>query len=144
MANRLKKLMAPLLKEECNKAFQRGFEEGKQAGWDERVLSYENEIECLKTVIKGLEERAAPRFLWKDGEIIPLDREWTPVSKRLPEYKMEVLTHAKMGTSGHFYSVDELYMCDDEIGWMNEEGFIPQRAAQVTHWMPLPEPPKGE
>ena len=48
MATRLKKMLAPLLEEECNKAFQRGFEEGKQAGWEKRVLAYENEIDCLK------------------------------------------------------------------------------------------------
>lgn len=48
MATRLKKLMNPILKEECNKAFKRGFEEGKAAGWEKRVLAYENEIECLK------------------------------------------------------------------------------------------------
>lgn len=48
MANRLKKLMAPMLKEECNKAFQRGFEEGKAAGWEKRILAYENEIDCLR------------------------------------------------------------------------------------------------
>ena len=48
MATRLKKLLNPILKEECNKAFQRGFEEGKAAGWEKRVLAYENEIQCLK------------------------------------------------------------------------------------------------
>ena len=54
MANRLKKLMAPILKEECNKAFLRGFEEGKAAGWQKRVLAYENEIECQKKQIDFL------------------------------------------------------------------------------------------
>ena len=54
MATRLKKLMAPILKEECNKAFQRGFEEGKAAGWEKRVLAYENEIQCLKLQVDFL------------------------------------------------------------------------------------------
>ena len=57
MANRLKKLLAPILKEECNKAFQRGFEEGKQAGWDKRILAYENEITFLKNIISGLTKK---------------------------------------------------------------------------------------
>ena len=52
MATRLKKLMDPILKEECNKAFQRGFEEGKAAGWEKRILAYENEIDCLKKQLK--------------------------------------------------------------------------------------------
>lgn len=54
MATRLKKLMKPILKEECNKAFRRGFEEGKAAGWEKRVLAYENEIECQKKQIDFL------------------------------------------------------------------------------------------
>ena len=54
MATRLKKILNPIRKEECNKAFKRGFEKGKQAGWDEKVIAYENEIEFLKTVIRGL------------------------------------------------------------------------------------------
>ena len=49
MATRLKKLMEPMLKDECNKAFKRGFEEGKAAGFEKKILEYENEIECLKT-----------------------------------------------------------------------------------------------
>lgn len=54
MATRFKKMLEPILKEECNKAFKRGFEEGKAAGWDERILAYENEIEFLKSIIRGL------------------------------------------------------------------------------------------
>ena len=54
MATRLKKLMAPMLKAECDKAFKRGFEEGKAAGWQKRVLAYENEIECQKKQIDFL------------------------------------------------------------------------------------------
>ena len=48
MATRLKKLMEPILKNECNEALKRGFEEGKAAGFEKKILEYENEIECLK------------------------------------------------------------------------------------------------
>ena len=34
--------------------FMRGFEEGKQAGFEKKVLAYENQIEFLKTLIRGL------------------------------------------------------------------------------------------
>ena len=54
MANRLKKILKPILDKECTEAFKRGFEEGKQARWDKRILAYENEIEFLKAVIRGL------------------------------------------------------------------------------------------
>ena len=48
--NRLKKVMKPILEEE----YKRGFEDGKQAGWDKRILVYKNEIEFLKNIIRGL------------------------------------------------------------------------------------------
>ena len=54
MATRRKKLMAPIIKEECNKAFLRGFQEGKTAGWDNRMLAYENEMKCLNAQIDFL------------------------------------------------------------------------------------------
>ena len=50
--NRLKKMMAPILEED----FKRGFEEGKQAGWDERILAYENEIKFLKALLERILE----------------------------------------------------------------------------------------
>lgn len=135
MANRLKKMIAQLLKEECNKAFKRGFEEGKQAGWDKRVLSYENEVEFLKTVIKALEERSAPRFLFKDGEIIPLNyQEWIPVTKRLPEDYATVLAYDGSSVEPSLYSSKRGFWTYDQY----ESDYI----SGVTHWMPLPEPPK--
>ena len=58
---------------------------------------------------------------------------WIPVTERLPEHgwylaygptiKMEVL---------HFHSVEEV--------WSSERYYD----IEVTHWMPLPEPPKEE
>ena len=56
MATRFKKLLAPILKEECDKAFRRGFEEGMRAGFDQKVKAYENEIELLKKVAAALSE----------------------------------------------------------------------------------------
>lgn len=67
---------------------------------------------------------------------------WIPVTERLPEYHKEVLTRSKMGTSGHHYSMAKLWMIDDELGWVFDDGFEPQDIAEITHWMPLPEPPK--
>ena len=49
MATRLKKLMTPILKQKCTEAFKAGFEKGKAAGWEKRILAYENQIKCLRT-----------------------------------------------------------------------------------------------
>ena len=65
---------------------------------------------------------------------------WIPITERLPKYGDWVLGIGKRkgyyvceyrGLS-HFYSGDE--------PWFSSKG----RAVNVTHWMPLPEPPKED
>lgn len=53
MANRLKKLMNPILKQKCSEAFQAGYRKGLENGWKQKLMSYESEIECLKTMLKA-------------------------------------------------------------------------------------------
>ena len=61
-------------------------------------------------------------------------QEWISVKDRLPEDQEEVLvcTRSKNGIR----NIDKGYMAIDR--------FIHRGCAEVTHWMPLPEPPKGE
>lgn len=59
------------------------------------------------------------------------DRRWIPVAERLPEKPTKCLVYTKRGKYG-----------GHEITYYNE-GFYLQYS-NVTHWMPLPEPPKGE
>ena len=56
-------------------------------------------------------------------------QEWIPVTERLPDKLMKCLVHTKRG---EYYGYD--------ITCYNQ-GFYLQYA-NVTHWMPLPEPPK--
>lgn len=63
-------------------------------------------------------------------------KKWIPVTERLPETEDHVLaaTQNKKGT----YNIVKAYYCHDLGTWaagMN---------SNVTHWMPLPEPPKEE
>ena len=65
---------------------------------------------------------------------------WISVEERLPEHLTSVIVHRKDG--GIFVweffntsTTDECWMDDS----MNVYSFY-----DVTHWMPLPEPPKGE
>lgn len=64
--------------------------------------------------------------------------EWISVKDRLPEEKVDCIVHYK-----HAY-------CDNDDYWAigmcfyDGEKFQFGPAYKVTHWMPLPEPPKGE
>ena len=61
-------------------------------------------------------------------------QEWISVDDELPEDQEEVLvcTRSKNGIR----NIDKGYMAIDH--------FIHRGRAEVTHWMPLPNPPKGE
>ena len=51
MATRLDKIMEPILKEKCEKAFQAGYKKGLEDGWKNKQLAYENQIEFLKKLL---------------------------------------------------------------------------------------------
>ena len=65
-------------------------------------------------------------------------QKWVPVTDRLPEEKVNCIVHYK-----HAY-------CDNDDYWAigtcfyDGEKFQIGLAYKVTHWMPLPQPPKGE
>ena len=65
-------------------------------------------------------------------------QDWVSVKERLPQEKVNCIVHYK-----HAY-------CDNDDYWAigmcfyDGEKFQFDPAYKVTHWMPLPEPPKGE
>ena len=65
-------------------------------------------------------------------------QEWISVNDRLPEEKVNCIVHYK-----HAY-------CDNDDYWAigicfyDGEKFQMDWSYKVTHWMPLPKPPKGE
>lgn len=69
-------------------------------------------------------------------------QQWIPVTERLPEIDTEVLVcdiHAE------FIEVYKFVKDDfDEYYWRSEWGKNFLRFNDVTHWIPLPEPPKEE
>ena len=143
MATRLDKIMKPIIKEKCDKAFAKGYKMGFEAGGKNMALAYENEINSLKYSL-GRE-----RFLVKgNGEIIPLGPQWISVKDRLPDESGLYITFGCTAVP-----VRWLHNFDKDIGkfgaWWNYEPdgkehpryrFI--EAGNITHWMPLPEPPK--
>lgn len=74
---------------------------------------------------------------YADGKADAMPK-WIPVTERLPEEKVNCIVHYK-----HAY-------CDNDDYWAIGICFYDGKKFQmdwtykVTHWMPLPEPPKGE
>ena len=91
-------------------------------------------IELLKQ-IKYVSVENAANILIANGVTV---QEWISVNDRLPEEKVNCIVHYK-----HAY-------CDNDDYWAigtcfyDGEKFQIGLAYKVTHWMPLPQPPKGE
>ena len=64
---------------------------------------------------------------------------WIPVTERLPELHTKVLCCGKKG--GRFIAELSTWGKGNYLCWDKRNG---QGCPAVTHWMPLPEPPKGE
>ena len=64
-------------------------------------------------------------------------QEWISVKERLPQEKVDCIVHYK-----HAYCDNDDYW---EIGicFYDGEKFKMDLSYKVTHWMPLPKPPKG-
>ena len=82
----------------------------------------EEQREAVEFTIAALREQ-------REGKM-----EWISVRDRLPEDQVEVLvaTRSKNGVR----NIDKGYLAIDH--------FIHRGRAEVTHWMPLPEPPKED
>ena len=64
---------------------------------------------------------------------------WIPVTERLPEEYVNVLCHLRsLDRQSEYYSIDHLM--EDGQWWKAANSW----RFEVTHWMPLPEPPKEE
>lgn len=80
-------------------------------------------------------------------------QEWIPVTERLPELDKEVLLIVH-GWEDRLYYTGCLHRQESERSWLTGIeskasdwkiwGFSYLREPIVTHWMPLPNPPKGE
>ena len=83
----------------------------------------------------AIENKKIADYLIRHGVTV---REWISVDDRLPEEKVNCIVHYK-----HAY-------CDNDDYWAigicfyDGEKFRIGCAYKVTHWMPLPKPPKGE
>lgn len=72
---------------------------------------------------------------------------WIPVTERLPMYNVDVLVYRPAMAMKVLVSSYEGYYGEDDNEW--HEGWVRYGKglggnSVITHWMPLPTPPKGE
>lgn len=97
----------------------------------------------------GLYEVAADALEIQQKRIAELEEQlrWIPVTERMPDRNLPVLVRCTNTTISGGY-VTHIGSCDSEKFWFLKTqpgtASFPVREWQVTHWMPLPEPPKGE
>ena len=100
---------------------------------DSGVTVQEN-MEISDEFLKQLKN--APITNWKEEPSIEVVQEWISVDDRLPENGKEgVLIALRWG------EVD-IGWCED--GRWRSEFVNEYEDGEVTHWMPIPQPPKGE
>ena len=70
------------------------------------------------------------------------EMKWIPVTERLPEKMCQCICRYVFGenTEYPFYNVLWYFTVDKNPHFQNEGSM----GLRVTHWMPLPEPPKEE
>jgi hypothetical protein len=66
---------------------------------------------------------------------------WIPVAERLPEEFASTIVYRKGNFGGHF----SMLRYSHALGWhFYDSEWGDTTVDDVTHWMPLPEPPKEE
>lgn len=77
------------------------------------------------------EKHSCPKFCRVIRETVDeIKPKWIPVTERLPDDMKRVLVYSKI------QGIRTDFLCHYGSGWY--------RTTLVTHWMPLPEPPKEE
>lgn len=106
------------------------------------IAALQQEIEKLRGQNEQLREAAA--LVTKESAEL-LERRWIPVTERLPELQNWGASKLVLGIvqneSGYGYPPPNPCFC---VYLGNQKWRIRGRMATITHWMPLPEPPKED
>lgn len=102
------------------------------------IAALQQEIEKLRGQNRQLREAAA--LVAKESAEL-LELRWTPVEERLPEDRSDVLVVAYWNERWGVYMG---WCAPERAQWSVHIGIGDRNDVAVTHWMPLPEPPKEE
>ena len=105
-------------------------------------LFYDNNVRCDQK-IEGLVDDVMD--IIANGVTV---QEWIPVAERLPDNKEHDWVLAQVVEDNGYMHIPKVMeyrqskkdWFEETYGWLSEYN----GAFTVTHWMPLPEPPKGE
>lgn len=97
-------------------------------------MDYKNQYESMKKMVTMYQDEIVPGLWEKIKELEKQMPKWIPVTERLPEHEDAVLCFIKNGQQ------DILQLDKFENLWVGMQWTYKRHA--VTHWMPLPEPPK--
>ena len=102
------------------------------------IAALQQELEKLRGQNEQLREAAA---LVTNESAELLERRWIPVTERLPEDRSDVLVVAYWHERWGAYMG---WCAPERAAWSVHVGIGDRSDIAVTHWMPLPEPPKEE
>ncbi len=144
----------PVEKTEFQKGYEQGFNDGRASAALPNTIDNGDKIDGYTYMYKT-DSRGEPyihidsvrNMLKKSADVQPVDS-WISVNDRLPEaveedvngkiaFSKSVLVYL-VYDNGFTYITNDRFRVDSK-SWLHE---IPGEGCKVTHWMPLPEPPK--
>ena len=112
------------------------------------IYAYDNQ-ELSETCLRAYNsiEMLLYKYKMSLNEIEELQKpQWISVEKRLPDFEGAVLcmckSHIRKG--GKEIRYQTIMYFDEDVQWFSDVNDIFATKDAVTHWMPLPEPPKEE
>ena len=115
-----------------------------KAGWDESgdLEQAADAIEKLSMRIHGDEAAIAGMKREIERMVVADKSRWIPVAERLPDFEGMCLCMRKSYSKANFRHQEIMYFDYDEQAFCSNVDGIFVADGNVTHWMPLPEPPK--
>ena len=141
--------------EATEQAYKNGYEQGKKDAMKQCAVTREKLIKLLKSAygtsfnaphLREHELEPLADHLISNGVVISnleTTTKWIPVSERLPKPFTPVLVYRQsFGKLPPYIKVDKMILdVEDTQVWTDE---FANWKNVTTHWMPLPEAPKGE